>query len=172
MNMMKSLTIILAIVMLAPALLRAQATPTTNPTNPANPSTDPTIAAFLKRIEPARGDDELVQKLKERHNAAVHLLELRVDEYHHGLTPFSPVFDAARTVGDAKLDLATSDDDRMKVMQQEIDVTKVVEDRLQKQMQAGFGSQADVERAKLARLSAEVELLKLKAHKSSPTTRP
>src|SRR3954447_5248869 len=40
---------------------------------------DPAVAAFLKPVEAAAGDDELRQKLKQRHNTAVRLLGLRVE---------------------------------------------------------------------------------------------
>src|SRR3954470_11087931 len=52
---------------------------------------DPAVAAFMKPVEAAGGDDELRQKLKQRHNTAVRLLELRVESYRKGLADVSAV---------------------------------------------------------------------------------
>ena len=101
---------------------------------------------------------------------AAKLLELRVNEYRRGIEPLAEVMNAARDVADAKMDLAQSDEDRVKVAQQTLDVSKVAEARVEKQMQAGFGSEADLDRARLARLNAEVALMKLKQPKQ--TTAP
>ena len=121
----------------------------------------------MQRIEPAAGDDELVQKLKERHNTAVRLLELRVEAYHKGVADSQSVFEAVRQVSDAKLELAQNDTERQAALQQILDASKAVEARLQQQVQSGFGSESDLQRAKLAREEAEIELLKLKR---APTT--
>src|SRR5512133_1943554 len=72
----------------------------------------PSVTAFMKRVEAAPGDDALRQKLKERHNTAVRLLELRVDSYRRGIDDSQKVFEAARLVAEAKLDLAQDDDER------------------------------------------------------------
>src|SRR5687768_7639816 len=129
---------------------------------PAAAEVDPVIEAFMKPVEVAEDDTELRRKLTERHNIAVRLLELRVKDYRRGITPVSPVFEAARTAADAKLDLAANDEERERTVQQVVDVSKVVEQTLEKQVRSGFGSEADLERARLARVTAEVELLKLK----------
>src|SRR4051794_1806601 len=57
---------------------------------------DPAVAAFLKPAEAAAGDDEMRQKLKQRHNTAVRLLELRIESYRKGLADASAVYEAAR----------------------------------------------------------------------------
>ena len=118
------------------------------------------LAAFLKVAEPAQGDSELRQKLKERHNSAVKLLELRIDNYKKGRGDTATVFEAARLAAEAKLDLAENADGRGTVLEQMVEVTKAFEAHLQKQVDSGIGSKADLERARYARLSAEVQLLK------------
>jgi hypothetical protein len=148
-------------------------------TNPAAHDVDPAVTAFLAPVQAQSGDNELRQKLIERHNVAVKLLELRLNEYRRGLVPLSEGMAAAGAVAEAKMDLAQSDDERAKVAQQTLDVMKVAEARIEKQVQAGFGSEADLDRTRLARLNAEIELLKLKQPKQSTrdttapaTTRP
>src|SRR2546421_4404951 len=149
---MKHSLFILVIVLIAAASVRAQPSPTTAPAIVSQ--VDPAVSAFMKRIEVAPGDDALRQKLKERHNTAVHLLELRVEEYRKGITDASPAFEAAGLVAEAKLDLAQNASEREAVMQQVLDESRVIESRLEKQLKSGFGSAADLERARLARLNA------------------
>src|SRR3954463_15022820 len=122
----------------------------------------PLIQEFMKPLDAAQGDDALQQKLKERHNTAVRLLQLRVDAYHRRVGDTQSIFDAARLVEQAKLDLAQSRDERQTVLEQLVEVTKVVESRLQRQFESGFGSEGELQRAKLARETAEIDLLKLK----------
>jgi hypothetical protein len=126
------------------------------------PELSPKVLAFLKAIEPAPGDSELRQKLKERHNAAVRLLDERVKEYKKGLRDAGPVFEAARLAAEAKLDLAENAEERTAALDQALEVARVIETYLQKQLDAGFGSRGDLERARYNRLSVEVELLKAK----------
>jgi hypothetical protein len=121
---------------------------------------NPKLEAFLKLVEPAAGDSELRQKLKERHNSAVKLLELRIADYRKGLREVAVVFEAARLAGEAKLDLAENADQRGTILEQALEVSKAFESYLQKQVDKGIGSKADLERARFARLSAEVQLLK------------
>jgi len=167
---MRHCLFILAILLTAAIGMCADSAPTTAPATA--PEVDPSVTAFMKRIDAVAGDDALRQKLKERHNTAVHLLELRVAEYHKGISDVSPVFEAERLIAQAKLDLAQNVQEREAVMQQVVDVARVIESRLEKQLKSGFGSEADLERARLARQTAEVELLKLKQSNAAPTTQP
>jgi hypothetical protein len=123
---------------------------------------NPEILAFLKPVAIADGDSELKKKLKERHNVAVKLLEERVTEYKKGVRDISPVFEAARLTAEAKLDLAENAEARTAVLQQLLDVAKLIEGNVAQQLAKGFGSKADLERARYARLTLEVELLRAK----------
>jgi len=127
-----------------------------------SPEISPKILAFLKPVEPAAGDSELQQKLKERHNAAVKLLEERINEYKKGVRDISAVFEAGRLAADAKLDLDPSPKARIAVLEQTLDAARELEASLQVQLDKGFGSKGDLQRARLARLSVEVDLLKAK----------
>jgi len=126
------------------------------------PEVSPEIRAFLKPLVIAEGDSELQKKLKERHNVAVKLLEERVKEYKKGVRDVSPVFEAARLTADAKLDLAENAEARTAVLNQLLDVAKLIESNLEQQLAKGFGSKGDLERAHYARLTLEVELLRTK----------
>ena len=127
-----------------------------------SPEVDPKILAFLKPVEIADGDSDLQKKLKERHNVAVRLLDERVSEYKRGVRDASFVFDAARLAADAKLDLAETADARSATLEKILDIAKLIESHLQQQLDKGFGSKGDLERARYGRLSVEVEILKAK----------
>src|SRR5262245_28992405 len=131
------------------------------------PSVNPKVLEFLKPMEVGKDDNELTKKLKERHNCAVTMLDERVKEYRKGTRDLSSVFDAARTTLEAKLDLAADAEARIKVLGLGLDVAKLVEEQLQQQVARGFGSKADLERARYGRLSLEVELLRAK-QKTAP----
>lgn len=127
-------------------------------TTPPEPQAE--VLAFLKVVEIADGDAELVKKRKERHNAAVSLLDERIAEYKRGGRELGAVFEAARLVADAKLDLAESAEARVETLELTLKVAQRIESQLQQQVDKGFGSKGDLARAKYARLSVEVELLK------------
>jgi hypothetical protein len=126
------------------------------------PGISPEIRAILKPVAIADGDSELQKKLKERHNVAVKMLEERVNEYKKGVRDISSVFDAARLTAEAKLDMAENAEARTAVQKQLLEVAKLVENNLAQQLTKGFGSKADLERARYARLTLEVELLRAK----------
>ena len=141
-------------------------------TAPAPQEFNAVTEAFLKPAEVVAGDDALRQKLKERHNTLLHILQLRVQGYRKGLNDAAPIYDAVEMVAEAKMDLAQNDQEREAAAQHLLDVTKVVEERAEKQLKAGFGSEVDVDRAKVLRENAEIQLLKLKGHQASPATQP
>jgi outer membrane protein TolC len=72
------------------------------------------------------------------------------------------VFEATRLVAEAKLDLADRPEARITALEQTLEVAQFIEKHLQDQLDKGFGSRADLERARFGRLSVEVELLKAK----------
>ena len=126
------------------------------------PGVSPEILAFLKPVAIAEGDSELQKKQKERHNVAVKMLEERVNEYLKGVRDLNSVSVAARLTAEAKLDLAGNAEARIAVLNQLLDVMKLSENHLVQQLAKGFGSKADLERARYARLTLEVELLRAK----------
>src|SRR5260370_34861763 len=77
------------------------------------PEVSPKILAFLKPIEPAKDDSELVKKLKERHNAGVLLLGKRIKEYKKGTRASGAAYEAASLGVDAKLAWAARPDAEM-----------------------------------------------------------
>jgi hypothetical protein len=129
----------------------------------APPAVHPEVLEFSKTVEIADGDEELLKKRKERHNAAVSLLDERVAEYKSGSRELNAVFEAARLVAEGKLDLAETAEARVEALELTLKVAQLMEKLLQEQVDKGFGSKGDLARAKHARLSVEVELLKAKS---------
>jgi outer membrane protein TolC len=126
------------------------------------PELPPQVRAFVTPLTIEPVDSELLKKQKERHTSAVKLLEGRVDEYKRGIRDFSAVFEAARFVAEVKLELADTDQKKVAVLEETLELAKLIEQRLQQQLDKGFGSQTDLEQARYARLSVEAEILKAK----------
>jgi predicted transcriptional regulator len=123
---------------------------------------NPKILEFMKPVEVSDDDDELARKLKERHNVAVKLFEARVEDYRRSFGTLALALDAGRQVVDAKLDLATSRDEQLAVYEGALEVARAIEKHFQELSEAGVGSTTDLQRAKLARVTVEVQILKLK----------
>ena len=154
-------------------LAQAPATAPAATTASTKQQVDAAVSAFIARVEASPDDDPLRQKLKERHNTAVRFLQTRIDSYRSGTADSAAVFEAAQGVGYAKLDLAASSAERTAVARQMLDLLKLVESRVEQQFRAGVTPESTLLRARLARLDAEVELLKLEtAASAAPTTRP
>lgn len=127
------------------------------------PDVNPRVLAFLKPVEVAETDDELTRKLKERHNVATGLLESRIHEYRKGVCNLSQILEAARLAAEAKFDLAQDDAARLSALNDTLEIAKISEDFQRVSYEAGVGSKSDFQRAQLARLNVEVQILKIKA---------
>ncbi len=129
------------------------------------------ILEFLRKV-PLQGGTPLEQKLAERHNAAVDLLEARADQYKKGVSDLNLVLDAARLVVEAKLDLAKNPKERLEVLNRTLPLAKYIEERTRQVWEKGLGSKADYQRALLGRLSIEVEILKAQPQEAKQTREP
>jgi hypothetical protein len=158
---------------------RAQ-TPAQTPAQMPAPTTAPTkqeidaaVAVFSKPLDVSSNDDAMRQKLKERHNTAVRLLQARIEGYHKGTSDAASVFEAARIVGDAKRDLATSTAERNTLAHQMLDLLRMVEQRMSQEFRSGLISETSLLTAQLARQAEEIEIMNLEhADSKAPTTRP
>ena len=135
------------------------------PSRPAvqQPEITEKVRVFLKRLPKADGDTELQSKLKQRHNAAIELLEARVAEYRRGVRDIRTVFDAARTAAEIKLQMADSPEERIQILEQTLDIARLLEKHMQQLVEAGVGARSDAIEARLGRLSVEIELLRARA---------
>jgi outer membrane protein TolC len=62
--------------------------------------------------------------------------------------------------------------ERDRIVEQLLEVSKTIESRLEQQWKRGIVSEAEVLRARYARETVEVDLLKLRQAGAGPTTRP
>lgn len=129
---------------------------------------DPKILDFIKPVTTDDDDDELLKKMKERHNVAVKLFEARVEDYQRNFGNLALVLDAARQALDAKLDLSADRDQQLAVYEQALEAARLIEQHFEKLSEAGVGSQSDLQRSKLARVTVEVQILKLKREAAAP----
>jgi hypothetical protein len=90
---------------------------------------------------------------------------LRIESYRKGVSDVSGVFEAAREVADADRDLAQSAEEHEAAAKHFVEVLRAGEKRLEEQWKSGVGSEANLLRARLARETAEVDLLKLQKNK-------
>src|SRR5262245_25613595 len=86
------------------------------------PEVNPKVLAFLKPVEIPARDSELQKKLKERHNVAAKLLEERINEYRKGVRDINSVFEAARLIVEAKLEIAENKQARGAVLEQAVEM--------------------------------------------------
>jgi hypothetical protein len=147
----------------------AQPAPTTAPGKAA---IDATFQSLVEIVPADPADSELQAKLKERHNAAAKLLGFRLEEYHRGMRDMSGVLEAARLAVDTKLDLAATAQERQRILEQTVEVAKSFEQVTERQVKMGVAPNSDLERARFARLSAEVMLLKAKQPPATTQSAP
>jgi hypothetical protein len=122
----------------------------------------PKVQAFIELAKPTEGDSTLRKLQKERHNAAVRMLQERIEEYQKEIRDITYVFEAAKLVAEAKLALAETQAERVAVLEQTLEVARLIESRLKERLERGLGSRADFELATYSRLSVEIRLLEEK----------
>jgi hypothetical protein len=135
------------------------------PSPAAEPEEKEPALLKAKPLEPAKGDDELRKLQKERYNAALKEVQLRYEYVKAGKAlALDVIADASRRLLDAELDLAEKPADRVAVYEKQLEFAKDVEKIIEARAAAGFRdfSAADVEQARYARLTAEVNLLRAK----------
>jgi hypothetical protein len=168
---MKRVMLSLAMVGGLAAITRAAEPPTKPAEAPMSQAdADKALKPYLEPMKAEAGDNDLRKKLIDSHNTAVRLLALRIEAYRKGTGDANSAFEAAKYVADAKMTLARSDEEKTAAAKQLVEVTKVVEKRLEQQFQAGLGSEANYLRAKLTRENAEIQLMQLSAPRGEGST--
>src|SRR5438477_9704262 len=109
-----------AIGMLA-TLATAQPAPTTRPAGASiKAEIEAKFQSLVTNIPADPSDSELRAKLKERHNSAARLLDLRLKEFQKGTRDLSGVYESARIVAESQLDLSQTQQERENYIQQAI----------------------------------------------------
>jgi hypothetical protein len=115
-----------------------------------------------KPIPPAAGDDELRKLLKERYNAAVAELGGRYQMFLAGRGTFDSLFDGARRVVHAGLELHDKPADQIALLTGYVELARKIEKINQARDEAGRIMRQELDYARYMRADAEIQLLRAK----------
>jgi multidrug resistance efflux pump len=117
-------------------------------------------------------EDPLVRLKKERFNAALNEAKARFDMYKRGLTRLPDLIEVGERLFGAEVDLYDKPQDRVRVLQRQLDVYNEAEGNLERQVKEGLAPQADLEQLRYNKASLEIELLSAKSDMSLPHPTP
>src|ERR1700719_258616 len=136
----------------------------------------PGVLEVLKTpaLEIKDDEDPLVRLKKERFNAALNEAKARFDLYKRGLTKLPALIEVGERLFGAQVGLYDKPEDRVRVLQRQLDVYLEAEGNLERQVKEGLATQADLERLRYNKASLEIDLLHAKANPSPslPTPEP
>ena len=126
------------------------------------------------RSEIKDDEDPLVRLKKERFNAALNEAKARFDLYKRGLTKLPDLIEVGERLFGAEVGLYDKPEDRVRVLQHQLDVYNEAEGNLEKQVKQGLTTQADLERLRYNKASLEIDLFAAKSDltKAHPTPQP
>ena len=110
-------------------------------------------------LEIKEDEDPIVRIKKERFNAALKEAQARFDMYKHGLTKSPDLIEVGERLFGAQVDLYDKPEDRVRVLQQQLDVYNEAESNLEKQVKEGLAPDADLEHLRYNKASLQIELL-------------
>jgi hypothetical protein len=136
----------------------------------------PGVLEVLKTpaLEIKDDEDPLVRLKKERFNAALNEAKARFDLYKRGLTKLPDLIEVGERLFGAEVGLYDKPEDRVRVLQHQLDVYNEAEGNLEKQVKEGLTTQADLERLRYNKASLEIDLFGAKndLSKAHPTPQP
>ena len=103
-------------------------------------------------------DAPLLRLKKERFNAALNEAKARFDLYNRGLTRIPELIAVGERLFGAEVDLYDKPEQKVQVLQRQLDVYSEAEANLEKQVRQGLATQADLERLRYNELSVEIDL--------------
>ena len=107
-------------------------------------------------------DSDLLKLRKQRFNAALNEAKDRYTLYKNGLTRLTDLIEVGQRVLSAQADLALTPEERTTILQKQLGIYNEAEENLDKQVKAGRGQAADLERLRYDRLGIEIDLTILK----------
>jgi hypothetical protein len=113
------------------------------------------------QLELKDDDPPLLRLKKERFNAALNEAKARFELYNRGLTRVPDLIEVGERLFGAEVDLYDKPEEKAQVLQRQLDVYREAEANLEKQVKDGLATQADLERLRFNRVSAEIDLFKV-----------
>jgi hypothetical protein len=147
--------------LLAPAALTAQ------PAENEWPLLDKFKKLASEPMKPERGDDAVQKLMKERYNTALVMLEVRLKDFMAGRTTASTFEDALDQVLRARGELTDKPADLIPLLELRLELAREVERAAEVNFQAERTGLAEPTAAKIARINAEIELLRMKKRAST-----
>jgi hypothetical protein len=125
-------------------------------------------------LEIKDSDDPLLRLKKERFNAALNEAKARFDLYKRGLTKLPDLIEVGERLFGAEVDLYDKPEDRVRILQHQLDVYNEAEASLEKHVKEGLATQADLERLRYNKATVEIDLFGAKSElsKAQPTPQP
>jgi hypothetical protein len=123
-------------------------------------------------LEIKNDEDPLVRLKKERYNAALNEAKARFDLYKRGLTKLPDLIEVGERLFGAEVDLYDKPEDRIRVLQHQLNVYTEAEGNLTKQVKEGLATQADLERLRYNKASLAIDLLAAQNSLSKPSPTP
>ena len=103
-------------------------------------------------------DAPLLRLKKERFNAALNEAKARFDLYNRGLTRIPELIAVGERLFGAEVDLYDKPEEKVQVLQRQLDVYNEAEANLEMQVRQGLATRADLERLRYNKLSVEIDL--------------
>jgi hypothetical protein len=123
-------------------------------------------------LEIKEDEDPILRLKKERFNAALQEAKARFDMYKLGLTKSPDLIEVGERLFGAQVDLYEKPEDRVRVLQQQLDVYNEAEGNLEKQVKEGLAPEADLDHLRYNKTSLEIELLTARRDLGQPASTP
>lgn len=130
----------------------------------ASPAAQPSASkpATLPAPAPA-GTTELEELGRKRLEVALKIRDIAFQQFKHGAASIQDYFDAMKRYYAIQLDLAKSDQERITILEAQVDSLKQTENQLEKLFKLGQVTQMNLLTAELDRVDAEYELARFRA---------
>jgi hypothetical protein len=159
-------TICLAFLSVA-ALLLAPDARTAQPDEKEWPLLDKFKKVVSETMKPERGDDAVQKLMKERYNTALVLLEARLKQFSAGRVTASALEEGLDQVLRARMGLTDKPADLIPLLELRFELAREVEKAAEANFEAGRSDGDVPPAAKIARINAEIDLLRMKKRAST-----
>ena len=123
-------------------------------------------------LEIKEDEDPLLRLKKQRFNAALKEAKARFEMYKQGLTKSPDLIEVGERLFGAQVDLYDKPEDRVRVLQQQLDVYNEAEGNLEKQVKEGLAPEADLDHLRYNKASLEIELSTARKNLAPPAATP